>query len=85
MAEGVTLCIECHWCPDDYKREPWWRWLCHHPDAALPAWLNPVTGQTVADPPFKRCKEINLGNCPLFSPTEGEVRKLKEPAHAVHA
>lgn len=59
-----VVCALCSSLHDYAKKEHWWQWMCtKHP---LPQQYNPVTGQTVADPPFMRCKSVNDGNCTDF-------------------
>jgi len=71
---SLTVCAQCRWLTDEARRLDWWRWTCHHPDAALPEWTNHVTGQTVADPPFQLCRKINTqGNCPLYEASPSSV------------
>lgn len=59
-----TVCACCYYAPSDARYRPWWDWLCMHDTAKLPATFNPVTGQTVADPPRIKCRSKNMGNCP---------------------
>ena len=63
----ITVCKRCDHHYMGSKSEPYWRWLCTA--APLDAWDNFVTGETVADPPYQFCKEINrYGNCPMYEP-----------------
>lgn len=67
--EGLTICAMCHYAPSDARYRPWWEWLCMAEAAKLPSWMNPVTGQNVADPPRLRCKVRNTGQCPDWKET----------------
>lgn len=56
-----SVCAKCVFLHATAKSDRWWAWLCtRHP---LPQFFNPVTGETVADPPYQRCKKINDGEC----------------------
>ena len=64
------VCATCHYAPSNARYAAWWEWQCQHPKAALPAFYNPVTGQTVADPPRLRCKDRNKGSCQDYAQTQ---------------
>lgn len=65
MTDQPNICAVCYFAPSDARYQPWWAWLCSHENAKLPVWFNPVTGQTVADPPRRKCKDRNpAGSCP---------------------
>ena len=70
-----AVCARCRNCAGQW--EPWYRWRC----LAFPrrATWNPVTGDTVADPPHERCKDRNpAGYCEAFDPLpDGQARKAK--------
>jgi hypothetical protein len=60
-----TVCAACYYAPNDARYRPWYEWLCGHENAKLGVWFNPVTGQTIADPPRVKCKTRNpAGKCP---------------------
>lgn len=59
------VCALCRHLYIVSKGDAWWRWLCSQ--APREQEYNPVTGDTVADPPYARCREVNReGNCPMF-------------------
>ena len=59
-----TICAQCEGLYIVNKSDGYWRWLCTKVKRA--AWFNPVTGLTVADPPYSFCKDLNDGNCEMF-------------------
>ena len=61
----TTLCIECSHLIIENPRDAWWRWRCMA--RPLSQWFNPVTGQTVADPAYAKCRDMNNGQCGMFS------------------
>lgn len=69
---SCAACVHVY-VPD--KGTPWYRWLC----VACPAptaW-NPVTGKIQAEPPWRRCAEVNRdGRCGLF---RGGINMLNSP------
>ena len=57
--------------------QPWYRWLCLQ-QPREPQY-NPVTGQTVADPPYYRCRDVNhSGDCPLFKEGPTDIMKRRK-------
>ena len=65
----MSACVSCFHLYRVDKNDGYWRWLCK--EAPLPDWYNPVTGETVADPPYRTCQSVRreLGNdneCPRF-------------------
>jgi hypothetical protein len=76
-----TTCATCRFVkiyPGDKER--WWAWACQC--APLPEWTNPVSGLTVADPPFQLCKKINFGDCQGWQEGPTPIHP-KEPDHGV--
>jgi hypothetical protein len=65
--EHPTICAKCN---NVVNRDASWRyWQCA--TAPRRATFNPVTGQTVADPPYGACRDINIGgNCGAFKQRE---------------
>ena len=65
MSDKPTICVQCkNLVTEGYGTAPW-RWVCYaHPRPK--AW-NYVTGDFVADPPYRTCQQINNGNCPDFT------------------
>ena len=63
---GVTICAKCVNLVIGVKGEHWWKWQCFA--SPRKARFNPVTGQTVADPPYHFCREMNpIGDCVMYS------------------
>lgn len=60
----TTVCAKCGNLFVVNKNDPWWRWLCIK--APIQQQFNPVTGLTVADPPYRLCKLLNYGDCEMF-------------------
>lgn len=85
-----TVCATCANLYIVNPRDGYWRWLCKKQPRA--AWFNRVTGQTLADPPYAKCIDLNDGNCPEYtqgvnalSPDKlkpvnlaGEAKKMEE-------
>lgn len=61
MAETATICATCKNLYVVGKTDHWFRWLCYAKKRE--AEFNPVTGETVADPPYDYCRHINFGMC----------------------
>lgn len=67
MPKAYTFCRNCdHVVEDTRKRHPQ-QWLCSRfPRVEGGGFVDPE--KWVTDEPFMRCKDINGGNCPLFTP-----------------
>jgi len=66
MTTEPTVCVGCKNLYVVNPKDGYWRWLCMEVKRA--AWFNPVTGQTIADPPYSFCKDLNDGKCSMFEP-----------------
>lgn len=56
-----TVCTKCKNLFVVNKSDQWYRWLCMAKKREQE--FNPVTGDTVADPPYELCRYINYGGC----------------------
>lgn len=62
----TTICSTCGNLYLVNRSDAWYRWLCLA--APRQKWENPVTGLTVADPPYSFCKHLNDGECANWKP-----------------
>lgn len=60
-----TICSQCEYLfVPEGQRAKWFNWLCVA--NKLPPTFNPVTGNSDAFQPYKRCSRVNDGECPDF-------------------
>ena len=77
MTESKSICVACRNVQVTNRNDPWYRWLCIKAPRA--ARFNPVTGDTVADPPWYYCKDENFGDCKLFEPGPNQITPAQMP------
>ena len=77
-----AVCAKCVHLHGSAAKLDWWRWMCVK--APIAQKFNPVTGDTVADPPFMWCRYRNTeADCLDFS--EGpNILHPKVPDDKVH-
>ena len=67
MSDDRPVCKACGHLYVVNKSDAYWRWLCMA--SPMPKWLNFVTGEFIADPPYALCKTKNYyGDCPDYEP-----------------
>lgn len=62
-----TYCIACDNVEAGSRKQPSYRWLCRaHKRLFNDGFVDPSSWSNAE--PFLRCRDVNAGACPLFSP-----------------